>query len=146
MKRKRSEEYKVFSYDFGGKKKALSDMLALRFIFKYSKHREAGLNLQGFWSLWAYAYLTLDFQRHFTLKTYLSEWKLLSLNMFHRVICILLIVSSLFLNLIAAQVVFSQTYNKTSHASVLKMRRVDIKRFFLDVLTPASRIHNHNCQ
>ena len=111
MQRKRSEEYKVFSYDFGGKKKALSDMLALRFIFKYSKHREAGLNLQGFWSLWAYAYLTHDFQRHFTLKTYLSGWKLLSLYMFHQVIFILLIVSSLFLNLIAAQVV----YKKTKH-------------------------------
>ena len=27
----------------------------------WSKHREAGLNLQGFWSLWAYAH---DFQRH----------------------------------------------------------------------------------
>ena len=45
------------------------------------------------------------------------------------VIFILLIVSSLFLDLIAALVVFSQTYNKTSHASVLKMPRVNIKRF-----------------
>ena len=34
--------------------------------------------------------------------------------MFHRVILILLIVSSHFLNLIAAQVVFSRTYNKTT--------------------------------
>ena len=34
--------------------------------------------------------------------------------------------SSLFLNLIAAQVVFSRTYNKTSHAGVLKMLRVNI--------------------
>ena len=82
-------------------------MLASRLILKYSKDREAGLNLQGFWSLWAYAYLTHDFQRHFTLQTYLREWKLLSLYMFHRVICISLIISSLFLNLIAAQVVFS---------------------------------------
>ena len=46
--------------------------------------------------------------------------------MFHRVIFILLIVSSLFLNLIAAQLVFSRTYNKTSHAGVLKMLRVNI--------------------
>ena len=60
------------------------------------------------------------------LKTYRREWKLLSLYMFHWVIFILLIVSSLFLNLIAAQVVFSRTYNKTSHAGVLKMLRVNI--------------------
>ena len=46
--------------------------------------------------------------------------------MFHRVKFILLIVSSLFLSLIAAQVVFSLTYNKTSHAGVLKMLRVKI--------------------
>ena len=49
--------------------------------------------------------------------------------MFHRVIFILLIVSSLFLNLIAAQAVFSVTYNETSHAGLLKMPRVNIKRF-----------------
>ena len=49
--------------------------------------------------------------------------------MFHQVIFILLIVSSLFLNLIAAQVVFSGTYNKTSHARLRKMPRVNIKRF-----------------
>ena len=42
IQRKRSEEYNVFSYDFGSKKKALSDMLASRFKLKYSKHREAG--------------------------------------------------------------------------------------------------------
>ena len=46
-------------------------------------------------SLWAYAYPTLGFQGHITLKTYLREWKLLSQYMFHRVIFILLIVSSL---------------------------------------------------
>ena len=51
IQRKRSEEYNVFTYDFGCKKKALSDMLASRFNLKYSKHRGAGLNLQGFWSL-----------------------------------------------------------------------------------------------
>ena len=66
------------------------------------------------------------FSETLTLKTYRCEWKLLSLYMFHRVIFILLIVSSLFLNLIAAQVVFSRTYNKTSHAGVLKMLRVNI--------------------
>ena len=104
-------------------------MLASPFKLKYSKHREAGWNPQGFWSLWAYAYLTHDFQRHFTLQNYLPDWKLLSLYMFHRVICILLIVSSLFLNLIAAQVVFSRTYNKTSHARERKKQRVNIKRF-----------------
>ena len=49
--------------------------------------------------------------------------------MFHQVIFILLIVSSFFLNLIAAQVVFSGTYNKTLHAGLLKMLRVNIKRF-----------------
>ena len=70
----------------------------------WRKHREAGLNLQGFWSLWVYAHL---FSETLTLKTYRREWKLLSLYMFHGVIFILLIVSSLFLNLIAAQVVFS---------------------------------------
>ena len=42
----------------------------------------------------AYAYLTHDFQRHFTLNTSLREWKLLSLYMFHRIIFISLIVSS----------------------------------------------------
>ena len=92
---KGSEEYNVFSYDFGCKKKALSDILASWFILKYSKHRETSLNLQGFWSLWAYAYPTLGFQGYITLKTYLCEWKLLSQYMFHRVIFILLIVSSL---------------------------------------------------
>ena len=56
---------------------------------------ETSLNLQGFWSLWAYAYPTLGFQGHITLKTYLCEWKLLSQYMFHRVIFILMIVSSL---------------------------------------------------
>ena len=66
------------------------------------------------------------FSETLTVKTYRREWKLLSLYMFHRVIFILLIVSSLFLNLIAAQVVFSRTYNKTSHAGVLKMLRVNI--------------------
>ena len=62
-------------------------------------------------------------------KTYLSGSKLLSLYMFHRVTFILQIVSSLFLDLIAAQVVFSGTYNKTSQAGLLKMPRVNIKRF-----------------
>ena len=75
IKKKGSEEYNVFSYDCGCKKKALSDILASRFT------------------------------------TYLREWKLLSLYMFHRVIFILLIVSGLFLYLIAAQVVFSRTYS-----------------------------------
>ena len=42
----------------------------------------------------AYAYVTHDFQRHFTLNASLREWKLLSLYMFHRIIFILLIVSS----------------------------------------------------
>ena len=36
------------------------------------------------------------------------------------------IVSSLFLNLSAVQVVFSQQYNKASHTGVLKMLRVNI--------------------
>ena len=49
------------------------------------------------------------FRDTYTLKTYLREWKLLSPYMFHWVIFILLIVSSLFLILIAAQVVFSRT-------------------------------------
>ena len=120
IQRKRCEEYNVFSYAFGCKKKALSDIFLPRGS-SWSKHREASLNLQGFWSLWAYAH---DFQRHLLSK--LREWKLLSLYMFHRVTFILLIVSSLFLNLIAAQVVFSPTYNKTSHAGVLKMLRVNI--------------------
>ena len=43
---------------------------------------------------YAYAYLTHDFQRHFTLNTSLREWKLLSLCVFHRIIFTLLIVSS----------------------------------------------------
>ena len=46
--------------------------------------------------------------------------------MFHRVMFILLIVSSLFVNLIAAQVVFSRTYTKKGHTGVLKMLRVNI--------------------
>ena len=61
----------------------------LEFILKKSKHREAGLKHKK-----AYAYLTHDFQRHFTLNTCLREWKLLSLYMFHRITFILLIVSS----------------------------------------------------
>ena len=48
----------------------------------------------GFKHKQAYAYLTHDFQRHFTLNTSLREWKLLFLYMFHRIIFILLIVSS----------------------------------------------------
>ena len=41
-----------------------------------------------------YAYLTHDFQRHFPLNSCLRERKLFSLYMFHRIIFILLIVSS----------------------------------------------------
>ena len=36
-----------------------------------------------------------DFQRHFTINTCLREWKLLSLYTFHRIVFILLTVSSL---------------------------------------------------
>ena len=52
---------------------------------------------------------TQDFKRHFN--TCLPEWKLLSLYIFHRILFLLLIVSSLSCNLIAVPIVFSRSVN-----------------------------------
>ena len=121
LQRKRYAEYNVFSYAFGCKKKALSDILSSRFVLKQTPgSRLKSARFLKFMSLRSW------FSETLTLKTYRREWKLLSLFMFHQVTFILLIVSSLFLNLIAAQVVFSRTYNKTLHTGVLKMLRVNI--------------------
>ena len=90
-------------------KESFERFSCLEFIFEESKHREAGLKRKQ------------GFQRHFN--TCLREWKLLSLYMFHRIIFLLLIVSSLFCNFNRCAVcLISRSW--TSLAGVIKMPRV----------------------
>ena len=62
-----------------------------------------------------YTKLNKDFQRH--LNTCLRKWKLLSLYMFHRIIFLLLIVSSLFCNFNRCAVCFQSLMNIACRSS-----------------------------
>ena len=119
IQRKRSKDYNLFSYDFGCKKKALSDILASRFIWKYianTRKPVENINLQGFKfiSICLPDSKLIFVNENCCLCTCFTE-----LYLFYW----LLVVS--FAVLIAAPVVFSRTYNKTSHAGELKMPRVN---------------------
>ena len=94
IERKRSKEYLVIILAV---KESFERFSCLEFIFEESKHREAGLKRKQ------------GFQRHFNIC--LREWKLLSLYMFHRIIFLLLIVSSLFCNFYRCAVCFQSLMN-----------------------------------
>ena len=80
---------RVSSCNFGCKKKALRDFLASSSSWKIAHTGKPAydINLQG--CLYAEAYMTQDFQRHFNLNTCLREWKLLSLWMLHLILFLL---------------------------------------------------------
>ena len=78
-------------------------------------------------------YVIEDFQRRFN--TCLREWKLLSLYMFHRIIFLLLIVSSLFCNFNRCAVCFQSLMNISCRTNQNAAR---IKRFF--VTKPLNKI------
>ena len=103
---------RIFSHN-SGCKKSFERFSCLEFIFEKSKHREAGLKHKLINKLEDSGFLE-------KLKR-LREWKLLSLCMFHRIIFLLFIVSSLSCNFNRCAVCF-QTW--TSLAGVLKMPRV----------------------
>ena len=87
IQRKCSEDYLVMIL-------AVNRKLWAIFLPRVHLEKEQTPGSRGLKHKQVYAYLTHDFQRHFTLNTSLREWKLLSLYMFHRIIFILLIVSS----------------------------------------------------
>ena len=94
-------------------KESFERFSCLEFIFEKSKRREAGLkHKQGFSE---------------TLFTCLGEWKLLSLYMFHRIIILLLIVSSLFCNFNRCAVCFQSLTNIACRSS---QNAACIKRFW----------------
>ena len=107
FQRKGSEEYLVMIF-------AVNRKLWAIFLPRVHLEKEqtpgAGLKHKK-----AYAYLTHDFQRHFTLNTSLREWKSLSLYMFHRIIFIWLIVSSPSRNFYRASIKLG-TWNIPEHA------------------------------
>ena len=94
-------------------KESFERFSCLKFIFEKTKRREAGLkHKQGFSE---------------TLFTCLREWKLLSLYMFHRIIILLLIISSLFCNFNRCAVCFQSLVNIACRSSQNAAR---IKRFW----------------
>ena len=87
VERKRSKEYLVIIL---AGKESFERFSCLEFVFEKSKHREAGLKHKLKLEAWRL--------RIFRFNTCLPEWKLLFLYMFHRIISLLLIVSSLSCN------------------------------------------------
>ena len=84
LERERSKEYLVITLAV---KESFERFSCLEFIFKKANTGKPAYKMKN---------INKDFQRHFN--TCLREWKLLSLYMFHRIIFLLLIVSSLSCN------------------------------------------------
>ena len=80
-----------------------------------------------------------DFQRHFN--TCLCEWKLLSLYMFHRIIFVLLIVSSLFCNFYRCAVCFPSLMNISCMLEYLGLQTWPVSRQVLNQIFPALAAH-----
>ena len=106
IERKRSKEYLVIILAV---KESFERFSCLDFIFEKPNTGKPAYKMKN---------INKDFQRHFN--TCLREWKLLSLYMFHRIIFLLLIVSSLFCRAVCFQSLMNIACRSSHNAARIK--------------------------